>query len=155
MPGASTIRQFVQDLHDRKSNIARVFDQLFGTNPGRHKPPTGDADVDKVVAWLKTPGSLPPLSPEARSLLQGLGLSPAELSHIDGWPDGQRNDVRDRLVDAIENDNPYHFFWELHSGTTEDTVIPPLGGGDIVFRSPREKVSVGSVVTFGAVNVDV
>lgn len=159
MPGGSTIRQFVQDLHDRKSNIARALDVLVGNKPGRHKDDP-DPDVQTVVAWLRGDHALDqPLIPEARTILGNLHVSPAELDHIDGWPDGQKNDVRERLVHAIDNDHPFDFYWELHGGAQEQTVVPPLPPpdprGDIVFRSPREKVSVGSVVTFGAVNVDV
>ena len=154
MPDASDIKKFAKALKTGKTDITNALDQLFGSNPGRHKTDP-KADVQTVVAWLRNAHALDSLIPEARSILGGLGVTEPELDHIDAWDHDQKDDVRARLVDAIDNGHAYHFFWELHRGTGEVTEVPPLGGGDIHFRSPRSNMQVPTGWTFGQMNVKV
>lgn len=156
MPDASEIKKFAKALKTGRTDITRALDALFGHKPDRHLNAT-DPVILSLVAWLRTPGALATLSPEARTLLGGLKVSPQELDHIDLWDSGQKEDVRLRLVDAIDNNHPYHFFWELHRGNDEETDMPvlPGSGGDIHFRSPRHKMQVPSGWTLGQMRVDV
>ena len=138
MPSGSTPREFARAIQTRRTKTTRALDRIF-TNPGRHSTHANFAQL-RIAHVLNT------LPAWARARLPN--LSPLELVHIDSWPNDQKNRVRASLVTAIQSNRKVRFFWELHSGLTEVTVIDdpdPQGGITIIFRSPRSKVRGGSV----------
>ncbi|OGO53270.1 MAG: hypothetical protein A2148_09080 [Chloroflexi bacterium RBG_16_68_14] len=148
MPEGSTIKKFVEALKSGRTNTTKALDTIF-------------ADASKRAAHSKdlgAPGAFNrPLAGWARTELRSAGLSEQELTHIDDWPDDQKEDVRQALVTAINGKRAIHLSWELHSGPAEATDIQGLAGtGDVTvtFRSPRSKMKV-SLATFGDISVEV
>jgi hypothetical protein len=78
-----------------------------------------------------------------KTALQGKGLSALEIDHMKKWPNGQKEDVRKALVNAM-NSGPGHavlFRWKLHDGTREITVVDTGANlTAITFYSPWSKV---------------
>jgi hypothetical protein len=163
MPGASPIRDLIEDLRNRNSKVTRAFDELFATNPGQHA--AAGSPVSPHLAWLNTPNALHNVLPANVRAGLGVGgilgpkaLDGPDLDHIDDWPKEQKELVRGKIAEAINNARSgVHFFWELHDGTNEITVIqdPDVSGGiTITFRSPRSKIRVVGRLT-GNATVDV
>ncbi len=142
MPDMSTIKTFVKALKTGMTKTTKALDKC---------------DYASHLDELRKPHALDkPLPGWARGALQP-PLSDAELDHIDDWPDGQKDLVREAIVTAAENKRKLQFFWELHSGTDEETDIQGLAGAGtttIRFRSPRSKLRV-SMATFGDISVNV
>jgi hypothetical protein len=141
MPVGSTMGEFLQALRTRRTKITKVLDQLF-TNPG----PLGPPNPHPLFAWLSGGNALDqPLPQQARNFLGGLGLSPAELAHIDNWPPQQKDQVRAKLITAIAGNRNVHFSWRLLAGPDEVTDIEdPDAAGEITitFRNPERKVRI-------------
>jgi hypothetical protein len=161
MPNASNLRKLAKALKTGKTDITDALDELFGQGDPRDHLTSPDPDVVTAATELKNnPGSLNKLSTAMRNVLEGLegkDVSTEELDHIDDWDPSQKEEVRERLADALTTGHLYHFFWELHRGNTELTEVPPLPGtgGDIHFRSPRKNVQDPSWFHFGDVKVTV
>jgi len=175
MPSGTTIQQFVNDLKDRKSTIARAFDKVYkhckGDNADRN------ALVAELRAWTGTPHTLPNL------LGYGLtaDLKGAEKDHLGDWPD--RLNVRNAMVRALEDDNrDIEFFWDLddddltENAPSKSVIDPPEAGNDltdssgaadpggtgpitVIFLTPRKKVKKSfptiAGITIGGINVEV
>jgi hypothetical protein len=158
MPTGTTIQQFIDDLKEGKSSIARSLDDLFGTKQALRKlrdhPNLGD---------LRNPGALnDPLPGWAEDELRGQGWSGphpqvvgnAEIAHINKWDDLQKDELRAKLADSIDNLLPLEFYWEL-TGKPERIDVPQLGfTGNVTFHSPRGKIRSLTALT-GDVTVDV
>ncbi len=148
MPQTSTVKEFVTALRTRESKTTKALTKYF-TGPGRHR--------DRLPAFSRR-GALNILPSWARRDLRALGLENKELSHINQWPNGQKEEVRKALVTAIENNRNVRFFWELHGGRTEETEVTDSGKGaiTIVFRSPQRNTRVSTASsTFSQIMVDV
>ena len=137
MPIGSTAKQFAMALKTKRTKTTKKLDALF------------KAQAPGLVAALRATSPFTGLPEPFLSALSGEGLSPLELDHIHDWDDGQKESVRDTLVAAIDSTPPrkVRFFWELHDGPAELTLIDPSGAGPIkiTFFSPRSKVGGGPV----------
>jgi hypothetical protein len=142
MPVASTPRQLARAIRTRSTRTTKALKQLF-TNPGQH---LGTADFNR----LDTPHALDAVNGQLPAWAQNRlsTLSPLELSHIGSWPDEDKERVREALVKAVKKPLPVKFFWEVHPGPNEVTLIedPDMTGGiTIIFRSPESNVKGGDV----------
>lgn len=147
MPAYSTLRTFINAVRTGRTNITETLDKLM-TNPARHKLNTNELT-------LRQEHSLDaPLPDWMRRILKTAGMSDAEVSHLDIWPDDKKEEVRTVVVQAIDANLPVRFFWELHDGATPDNVISQREDGWTVrFRSPAAGVRL-SHVNLGSVHVD-
>ncbi len=160
MPVSSTTKQFVDGLRDRRSATTRALDELF-KNPKK---------LAAHLPELKKKGYLsgPTLPKWVRDDLKAQGMKkPREITHIVQWPAGQKDDVRQALVHAIEksdkgNNIKVRFFWVLSGlAKKEETIIEPkvlpsTGTIKITFVSPQSRVWVSTAAkTFGEIFVDV
>lgn len=148
MPPFSTIRTFVKALQTGRTNITESLDRLM-TNPSRHQQHpqfseiTSAQALDTLPAWV-------------RQLLRDHGMTDPEMDHIDAWPNGQKELVRQKVVAAVQSDRQVHFLWELHDDATPaNDIQDPDAAGHITirFRSPRHGVKLSSI-TFGDIKVE-
>ncbi len=149
MPVASSIQELIDALRDRKTNITRALDDLFGNQVALDKlkalPNWSSHPFRTADALGKQPGDpLPPwakdelkAAPESTGLVTN-PLSDNEIAHIENWPPLQKEQLRAALDTAIQNGPPLHFFWELHGGNSED--MDDSVSGQVIFRTPRENV---------------
>jgi hypothetical protein len=158
MPTGTTPRELTRAIETRSTSTTRALKKLF-TNAKKHR---ATADFNRLrqnnalnaVLDANNQRQLPNWA-RNRLSAESPNLSALELRHIGEWPDGQKNDIRKALVDAIVNDRAVKFFWELHDVTSEDelTLIEnpdSTGGITITFRSPRRNVQGGDItVTVG------
>ena len=153
MPVASSVQELIDALRDRKTNITRALDDLFGNQAALDKlKGTPGTPGHPNLGELATPnifGSNPgeSLPSWARDELKGQGwsglvthpLSDNEIAHIENWPPLQKNKLRAALDTAIQNGPPLHFFWELHGGNSEE--MDDDVSGQVIFRTPQKNVS--------------
>ncbi len=149
MPPATKMKDFVDALRTGKTKTMHSLDKLFQNAPTQTDHPLkSDPDftderfkkrnaLDSLPAWAKTKlkDNLPPPVPDATFNLI--------VKHIDDWPNSQKEDMRSKLVEVINENRRVDFFWELHRGENEGIVIEDTGPGGavtITFRSPRKKV---------------
>ncbi len=150
MPPYSTLKTFVTSLKTGRTNITESLDRLM-TNPGRHLTDAHFADLQVENAFNA------PLPGWARTALAGCGMSQAEIDHLDVWPDGQKEIVRQQMVAAVRSNRTIRFFWEMHGGVDAVNEVREdreAGGTIIVFRSPGHGVRLHHP-NFGAVHVQV
>jgi len=144
----SSARAFVRAIQTRSTNTTRSLEQLFRRNPNTEGPhplasnPNLDLLSEPEALNSGPNGGLPSWA-KAELVQAGLSAGP-EVDHLDNWPADQREAVREKLVEAIEENLSIRFFWELHDGYDEETQDGQLETGDIVltFRSPKRKVRV-------------
>jgi hypothetical protein len=152
MPSGTSIQQLVEDLRDRKSTIARKFDECNGNCQGN-----GDyrGEIYDLVNNWDTAQSLP------GGLVTKLNLTKDEVAHIDAWPD--KANVKDAIVEALKPDHvtprEMEFFWDLNDNpgaNVSKADIDGLGGAGkitVTFLTPRAKVTKKFTTFFGNVNV--
>ncbi len=142
MPVATTPRQLARAIRTRSTRTTRALKQLF-TNPSQHQGTADFSKLDTPHALDAVSGALPGWAQNRLST-----LTPLELAHIGSWPDEGKEKVRQALVKAVKTPLPVKFFWEVHPGSNEVTLIedPDMTGGiTITFRSPESKVKGGNV----------
>ena len=143
MPGGSvSVQKFVDVLKTGQTDITKAMDQLFA-NPA-------DLQGTDLFQELQQAGALDELSPLMRQIGTDNGVTDKELDHINTWPNDQKEEVRQKLVLAIENNRPVHFFWEVHRRKSEEIeVLDPDAAGDItvIFISPPTNLHVPDDVT--------
>lgn len=159
MPVSSTTKQFVDGLKESRSATTKALDALFRT-PKKLAGRLPDLRKSGYLAG--------PLPRWIRDDLKAHGAKkPREITHINEWPKGQKEEVRKALVHAIEksdkgNNIRVRFFWVLNGlADKEETIIEPTrlpstGTITITFVSPQNRVRVSTAPeTFGHIFVDV
>ncbi|MEE8519074.1 MAG: hypothetical protein V3S98_08115 [Dehalococcoidia bacterium] len=148
MPSTTTIKQIVEDLNDRKSEIARKFDKC-----------SKDAKCRAIILPLiKAPAWDPSTQPLPDGVVKALHLTTEEAAHINAWPD--RALVRDKVVAAITGDQEMEFFWDLNddpSATESYSDIDPPGAPPplkVTFLTPRGNVTKPGL-TYGNIKVTI
>ena len=146
MPETSSARSFVRAIQTRSTNTTRTLERLFLKNPsGDTHPLTQSPHIDLLTQnGALSSGANGALPTWAKNDLVSAGLTAGpEIDHIDDWPADQREEVRSKMVLAIENNLSIRFSWELHDGNDEITDTGELGDDlSITFRSPKWKVRV-------------
>lgn len=146
MPDATPIRKFAESLRSGRTDVTKALDKLVA-----ERDPT-------VVAVLRT-AILSPLDENLKKALLAQGVNEKELDHIDTWPDAQKEDLRQKILGAIEAGRAVRFLWELHRGDNEGIdIIDPDGKADVTvyFQSPQSKVKVPARgTTLGSISVGV
>ncbi len=160
MPMGSTTKQFVEGLKEHRSATTKALDELF-KNPKKLK--------DHLEGQMGKKGYLDgPLPKWIKHELKGRGVKKhREFRHIEQWPKGQKEKVREALAHAIEksvkgNSIKVVFYWVL-SGLAkkeetifEPTRLPSSGTITITFVSPQKRVRLSTAAeTFGEIFVDV
>ena len=69
-------------------------------------------------------------------------MTPADVAHINDWPNHLKEDLRVRLVNAIASGQAVHFRWKVSTGSTEDQAVKAAASGEttITFQTPESKV---------------
>jgi hypothetical protein len=158
MPTGTSIQQFINDLRDGKSSIARALDDLFGTRSALER-----LQSHPNLSDLRRPGALDtPLADWAERELRGTGSSglsvrgvgDKEIAHINAWDDTQKDKLRAKLADSIDHVLLLKFYWVL-TPAGERIDVPNIGSaGNVTFRSPRAKIRTLTGLT-GEVTVEV
>jgi len=137
MPTFSTTgEEFLTQMTEGQTPFTKRMNDLFA-NPGALK-----TQFPSEYRILQTPGGLDKISAEIRDLLK---QSDEEFVNIDGWPAEQKEQVRRKLVQAIDEDRAIRFSWELYRGEYEAVEIVDPGPVDritITLRSPWKKVKL-------------
>jgi hypothetical protein len=147
MPDHTPITKFIKTLRTRKTDITRSLDEIFDMT--YRDELKNDPNIDRFKNTADVLNTLPQW---ARDVLQrpprpGIIRDPVsdeEIDHINDWPDDQKERVRLKLVEAIDNDRGVHFFWELYRGDVEHVAIDdPASGEDlnIIFYSPYDNIT--------------
>jgi hypothetical protein len=139
---------FLRAVRTGKTDSMEALDVIFA-NPGALSEHPNLDDFQEA-------GALDTLPDWARAELRRVGLRTAEINHIDDWPNDQKEEVRQALVQAIAEDQSVDFLWALHDGENEETEV--TGGQDtdvaVIFRTPERRVrAIGTdnvVVDVGA-----
>ncbi len=95
-----------------------------------------------VVAALSATGPFGGLPDPYLTALRQRGLSAEEVKHIRDWPEGDKERVREAVLNAIKAKRKVHFAWKLYDGSKETTTIRTAGTGPITitFFSPWSNV---------------
>lgn len=145
MPAYSTLRTFIDSLRTGQTNITRSLDQIL-SNPGEYRD-------NEHYDWISQPDALrKPMPGWLRRMLRDAGVSEPEIDHIDRWPNAQKELVRQRIVESIDNDRPMHFRWELHDGDKPANTVD-TDSNVVTFKSPRAGVHLSNL-NLGAIHVD-
>jgi hypothetical protein len=150
MPIASSIQELIGALRDRKTNITRALDDLFGNQVALDKlkalPNWSSHPFRTADALGNQPGdSLPPWAKDELKAAPGSTglvthpLSDDEIAHVENWPPQQKENLRAALDTAIQNGPPLQFYWELHGGASEQ--MDDSVAGQVIFRTPQKNVS--------------
>lgn len=153
MPDDTDIQKIKEALRTGKTDITRALDRLF-TNPDPGSPHPLKGHQNFVAMDNGGPGILDNLAniPGVDRMLLDRGVSPGEIDHINDWPNGQKESVREKLLRAVNDNTPIHFYWELHHGGKEETDIQdPDQAGEITvtFRSPWANASGNVIIRVG------
>lgn len=159
MPSGTSIRQIVDDLRERKSTIARKFDECYQKCVA--EPNYKATLMTAVGAW--SPGvasTLPAVAPRP--------LTTAEQRHINDWPVPEQTNVKNAILNALNYDRQIEFFWDLSDDLTviesKSDIDPPSAaqpdtnpGGKITvtFLTPRGDFVEKGAITFGEVKLHV
>lgn len=145
MPEITAIPKFLESVRTGETDTTKALDNLFKNVAGRRQALMTHADM----AHLRKAHSLrrsPPSGVPAGWWRAHLPtLQPLELTHLDDWPETLKENVRVKLVDAINNGRAIKFLWELCDGNAEQTDIKDPGPPrriTVTFRSPRSKMRV-------------
>ena len=111
------------------TNTTRALEALFRDRPD---------DVVNALDGASFEGLPDPFSDE----LSRRGLSDEELKHISEWPDGQKQQVRVAVRDAIRNGETVRFAWKLHDASEAATIVDRVGPDaiKITFFSPWDNL---------------
>jgi hypothetical protein len=128
------MRTFLRAIRTGKTDTTEALDVIFA------KP--GVLAEHPNLEDFQQPGALDILPDWARAELRRVGLRTADINHIDDWPSDQKEQARQALVQAIDQDQPVGFFWTVHDGEEEETEV--TGGQDVtiavIFRTPERRV---------------
>lgn len=139
---------FLQAIRTRSTKTTQVLD-VIGTNLAAYGAPIA-ANLAKANALNAVGGHLPAWAEQALNSVSGanpalVALTNQELLHIGGWPDAEKDKVREALYQAIQAGRAVRFYWELYAGANSVSQVDNLAGpGDIsiTFRSPQSKVKI-------------
>ncbi len=112
------------------TNTTQALDALYRARPAA------------VVAALSATGPFGGLPAPYLTALSRRGLSAEEVKHIRDWPEGDKERVREAVLNAITANRTVHFAWKLYDGSKERTTIRAAGPGaiTITFFSPWSNV---------------
>ena len=147
MPDMSSIKQFVVAVQTGQTNTTRALTSMF-VRPGHY---TSDPHWQE----FQQPYALNTLPSWAKDILKKNGLSDGEVNHINEWPNEEKEQVRQALVQAIQQNRSAVFSWQLYDGSVSANDVEGVGGANdirIAFKSPRANVR-SSALTFGDISV--
>ena len=130
----TTAEEFLKEMREAQTPFTRRMNELFAQPGGLKK------EFPKEYETLRAPGGLDRLSAGLKDLLMQID---EEYTAIRSWPAEQKEQLRLKLVDAIDQNRTVHFSWELYRGEHEITEIVDPGPGrgiSITFRSPWKKL---------------
>ncbi len=131
MPPSTQMQTLLQALRTGRTKTTDSLDQLFAN------PIALQADPHLVVQFRQV-GHLDKLDQLCKDHLK---LSAAEVAHIDSWPKPLKEEIRARLVNAIDGNLQVRFRWKLTTAADEaQDVVTAAFGETITFRSPESRV---------------
>ncbi len=155
MPPATTIKEFIRAVRDRKSAIALQLDHCTkkANDPTYPHYEAGyRARINTLIAAWTPPDPFP------KDLADELGLTQRDRNHIDHWqqdaspaPGDPAVPVLQEIRDAAFNatlpppaNRDMEFFWEIEAGagtdSRNDVDNPEAGTITVTFLTPRQKV---------------
>ena len=146
MPANGTLRSFINALTSGQTNITRCLERLVNDSARRQKYP---ADINAPHAAVgQLPGWL-------RNEMVQAGMTQVEIDHAERWPDAEKEKVRKQAAEAIRDERPLHFSWELYDGDQPVSEVrrDPNQDVRVVFRSPRKGLKL-SLVNLGGITVE-
>lgn len=152
MPAYSTLKTFVKSLKTGDTNITQVLGEIL-------KDRQDARDQEIWPTFRDTPDLLKYEMPVwLRAYLRSKGMRDDEIDHIhEHWPPEAKEEARQWIAEAIENDYQLRFSWELHEGRLPENELRD-DGRRVVFRSPREGVRISglhvSYIHIGGVHVN-
>lgn len=139
------VDQFLTDCKESQTNFTRRMNALF------EQPWTLPSLYPDVIAELRIADGLDKLSDKIKAVLSG---AEAEFVNIDKWSNALKEQVRKKLVEAIDDPvkRSVRFSWELYHGDTDNVVIQTTAEQfSIKFLSPWKNVSYdgrGNVIQY-------
>ena len=170
MPPATTIKEFIRAVRDRKSAIALQLDHCIkkANDPTYPHYEAGyRARINTLIAAWTPPDPFP------KGLADELGLTQRDRDHIDHWQQYASTapgadpavpvlqGIRDAAFDATlppPASRDMEFFWEIEAGagtaSRNDVDKPAAGKITVTFLTPRQKVKKRGL-THGEIDVDI
>lgn len=142
MPAYSSLRTFIEALRTGDTNITRTLRRAIAR---------------EGVALIRDRASVDPhLSDDLREVLARYGMATEEIDHIENeWPPEKRNEAREWVLAAADENRSVAFSWELFAGANPANRMDDPGAPEpvlITFQSPRKGVNL-SWPNFGQVKV--
>jgi len=116
------LREFLAYLKTGKSPIALLLDNALAD-------PAAYRDHPHLPAF-REPHHCDDVCPDCK---EWLGLSEDQVTHINGWPDGQIERIRQVIVRMIDGGKPGAFFWGV-TGKDVEQVGVVEGSGHVTVR---------------------
>jgi hypothetical protein len=127
----TTVQTFIEALRRRQTNTTLGFDAIF-------TPPYNTQDwLEEIMVEHAFDDALPP---KAAKALGRAGLKPAEIAHLNLWPEDQKEAARLAVVQAIQASPQLRvrFFWDLTDGPEPKIEIVTSGDPyEVTFFTPR------------------
>ncbi len=145
MPPYTTIPKLLKAISTGRSKTTDALEDLFKTQR------------QALASHLRRTGSLNGLKPWLQTALAPYALTAGELKHIQDWPDGEKEKVRQALVTALDTPGAkVHFRWGTHPLATENSsILQAPGLTTIKFLSPNNRVRTPPPGPQNHVHVDV
>ena len=129
MPPMTSVRTFIAALRTGETRTTQAVEQAVARRRG--------ARAEELVALLHKRGALKaPLDASFRDALRDTGLPPRYIDNcIDGWPDGQKEEMRRAMVTAINGGHRVRFAWGLTAAAGFETEITRAKSGTVTIRA--------------------
>lgn len=152
MPAYSKLSTFIESLRTGRTNITQTLETLLSDRESLREHPEWETFRDTQMLSDAMPQWL-------RDLLAEAGMSDPEIDHIDlHWPAAQKERVRQWIVEAIREDYPLKFRWELFDGDDPVNELTEKEGRTVIFKSPRAGIRISGIhvwyVHVGGVHVE-
>ena len=139
MPPMTSVRTFIAALRTGETRTTKAVEQAVARRRG--------ARGDELVALLHKQGAFKkPLQDPFRDALRATGLPARYIDTcIDGWPDGQKEQMRRAIARAISDGHRVRFAWGLTDAKGFETEITRAKSGTVTVRAltPRAALRVG------------
>lgn len=116
MPMASTFADFIAARNSGRTNTIETLEKIFNQMDTGHPH----------WAWFSQARALDnPIPANVRAFLEGEGLQPVEIDHLDDWPARQKERIRRRVVNNVldRDRRTVRMFWRVTMLDGEQTEI--------------------------------
>jgi hypothetical protein len=121
---------FLRAVRTGRTDITRALDRIFAD-------PFVLLDDGHLEAFRQE-GHLDQLDSECQARLN---LNETAIQHINDWPGNLKEDIRTKLVEAIESGLPVRFRWTISGEDEEDHLVQEEDGElAMTFRTPEDRI---------------